>query len=119
MKFQKRIIIWGYVITLSALLLFCGLQKAEYERIYDIDIANISDKTSEFEFGVDAPVDSDYIVVSGYAYQVKEPYKSIDYKIVLKQIRIYNLQRLVYTEEFQKLQGHFRRIIMRYVFCFG
>lgn len=83
MKFQKRIIIWGYVITLSALLLFCGLQKAEYERIYDIDIANISDKTSEFEFGVDDPVDSDYIVVSGYAYQVKEPYKSIDYKIVL------------------------------------
>lgn len=83
MKFQKKIIILGYGMTLLALLLFCGLQKAEYERTYDIDITNISDKTSGFKYDVDEPVDSDYIVISGYAYQVKEAYKSIDYKIVL------------------------------------
>lgn len=83
MKFRRKIIVIGYGLAFLALFLFYQLQMHEYAGFQKIDIANAEDKTAEFQYGVDAPIDSTYIVISGYAYQTFMDYKTIDYKIVL------------------------------------
>lgn len=83
MRVRIKMVILGYVVAFTCFLLFYKLQVNEYGKTYSINISNISDRTDDFEYMVDLPVDSDYIVLSGYAYQTQVEYKKIDYKIIL------------------------------------
>ena len=81
---KKKIVFFLFLIIFIAMCVFYALQMRDYKKIEIFDVSGITDGTNQFLYDVDAPLDSDYIVVSGYCYQNFTKYQTILYKILLK-----------------------------------
>ena len=66
---KKKIVFFLFLIIFIAMCVFYALQMRDYKKIEIFDVSGITDGTNQFLYDVDAPLDSDYIVVSGYCYQ--------------------------------------------------
>lgn len=82
---SKKIVVLTYIATLICMGIYIYLRRMEYTCFKEISVERCrTDK--EMVICIEGLTDSDYIIISGYAYWKNEEYKNFSCSIVLREM---------------------------------